>query len=1105
MSVNAAVLTIEGVRDRVSAVVAGCLGLPPAEIDPGEPLVLYGLDSLRSIELGAELEDAFRRPLPDELLADHPSIDALVRLLEDGAPRARAHDGDRALALMRADGVLPSDIRPDAATAPVSSPRRVLLTGATGFLGAHLLGTLLAKTDAEVLCLVRDNGSGDEPERRVRRSLERHRLRDASRDGRIHTVTGDLSQPELGLTADARAMIGSTVDSVYHAGADVNWVSPYGALRAANVGATRELLRLACQGRPKAFHFISSLSVCHAVGGRGFVAEDEDLFASLERLPLGYAQSKCVAEALVREAQARGLRASIHRPALLTGDSATGVSPHDDLVSSLFKGCIQMGTAPDLDWRIDAVPVDEAARAIVHLSTTAPRGLVTFHESARQARHWRECVLWMNLYGYPVSLVPYDRWAEQLAQDAVSADHALHRMRGFFLRRWSDGAAVPELYQETRSSAPRSARTLALISEAGLDFRRLDAGLLERYFDEHVAAGFLPPPRRAGWASAGGPAPTADPARARFEPILRRRLADDSVVVTAVTLCTRGSEHSIVGELTGWRHRGRTGLFHHRLELAGRRGARSLDVVTKIKPPDREVIEVAEAVADICDFRLGRALRRHRDRIGLRGAHLRELALYAEPDERLRRHMPFCYGTWRDEAREEWGLVLERLDGPVLMDATEDPAVWTHARVDAALDGLAQIHAVWLGREEPSRAPAVDRPRRHGREHGRDDAPVAGPGRPRGAVPRGMGRRFPGPDAPHSRRVDRGVVAPAREGAAHPHPQRLQPAQRGDSRRRGVASVVRLRLGARDARGSAMRPRPFPVLRPRSPRNPRRGRAVRRAPPGSARHGRWGSDGPRPMGHGIRRRAGGSACQPVDVLRDDRPRPPVAILAAGLADLAATPPSVRGRGRQPIMRAPIHDVHVGNLLTYGSLAAALAAIAAARGVDAPAAAGAPVAAGGWLALAALLDTFDGRFARCFDRSPRQRRLGGQLDSLVDACAFGVAPVVVIASASPHGGGLPAAAWWASAFAYVGAVVTRLGFYNVETDDSRFVGLPAPAAALVWSTYLLWPVPSAPWLVPVLFTGCGLALIAPIAIPRPRAPGLGAFAVWAVSLALWHLR
>ena len=198
------------------------------------------------------------------------------------------------------------------------------------------------------------------------------------------------------------------------------------------------------------------------------------------------------------------------------------------------------------------------------------------------------------------------------------------------------------------------------------------------------------------------------------------------------------------------------------------------------------------------------------------------------------------------------------------------------------------------------------------------------------------------------------------------------------------------------------------------------------------------------------------------------------------------------------MRAPIHALHAGNLLTYGSLAAALAAMAVAGR------SGAPAAAGGWLALAVLLDTFDGRFARCFVRTPRQRRLGGELDSLVDVCAFGVAPVMVLESMSLQGVGLSAVVWWASAFAYLGAVVTRLGFYNVEGDDSRFVGLPAPVAALVWSTYLLWPSPSPSWLVPMLFLASGLAMLAPLAIPRPRPLGLTAFSLWAVSLTVWHL-
>ena len=719
----------EGARQRVSEVVAGCLGLAPAEIDPHEPLALYGLDSLRSVELGAELEDAFRRPLPDGLLSDHPSIDALVGFLEDGDQLARARDDDPNIDLMRADGVLPFDIRPEAAPAPVptSAPappdERVLLTGATGFLGAHLLRTLLTETGAEVLCLVRSRGSGEAPWRRVRASLERYRLWDDEFIGRIHTVTGDLSQPGLGLAPGGHLTVASAVDTVYHAAADVDWVSPYGALRAANVIATRELLRLACRGRPKAFHFISSLSVCHAVGGRRSVAEDDDLLWGTERLPIGYAQTKCVAEALVRQARARGLRASIHRPALLAGDSVTGVSRHDDLVSSLFKGCIEMGTAPDLDWRVDAVPVDQAARAIVHLSANAPPEVAAFHESAPDARHWRECVLWMNLYGYPVRLVPYHGWADQLARDAAPPGHALHRLRGFLLRRWPDGTAVPELYEEARGSAPRSARTRGLVARAGLELQRLDAALLERCFDEFVSTGFLPPPRRGRRESADarastagahrtrlepmprpetpgrGPGPTAGVDRVRLEPLLRRHFADDSMVLTGTTDGARGAGHSVIGELGGWRGRGRTGLFRRRLELAGRDGARTLDVVLKVKPADHVPIEVAETVAGVCDARLGRVVRRYRDRIGLRGSHLRELALYAEPDERLRRHTPVCYGTWRDDEGEAWGLVLERLDGDVLIDATDDSSAWTPPRVGAAVDGLAEIHAVWLGRE----------------------------------------------------------------------------------------------------------------------------------------------------------------------------------------------------------------------------------------------------------------------------------------------------------------------------------------------------------------------------------------------------------------------
>jgi CDP-diacylglycerol--serine O-phosphatidyltransferase len=195
------------------------------------------------------------------------------------------------------------------------------------------------------------------------------------------------------------------------------------------------------------------------------------------------------------------------------------------------------------------------------------------------------------------------------------------------------------------------------------------------------------------------------------------------------------------------------------------------------------------------------------------------------------------------------------------------------------------------------------------------------------------------------------------------------------------------------------------------------------------------------------------------------------------------------------MRAPILDVHPSNLLTYTSLAAALGAIAAAGGR------GGAALAGALLAIAALADTFDGRFARSFARTERQRRVGRQLDSLVDMVGFGIAPVVVFGKLAPPQGAMVAWVWWISACAYVLATATRLSFYNAEEDDAGFVGVPTPVAALIWATYLL--VATLPWIVAALFIVVGAAMVSPLAIPRPRRLALAAFALWPAALIVLH--
>ena len=120
------------VREEVTRVVAGFLGMHAETLDPQTPLALYGLDSLSSMELVVTLEHAFERQLPEWLLVEHPNLDTLARALgksDDAGPNHTA------LNAMWADSRLPDDIRPPAG-APNDPSRHVLLTGATGFLGA---------------------------------------------------------------------------------------------------------------------------------------------------------------------------------------------------------------------------------------------------------------------------------------------------------------------------------------------------------------------------------------------------------------------------------------------------------------------------------------------------------------------------------------------------------------------------------------------------------------------------------------------------------------------------------------------------------------------------------------------------------------------------------------------------------------------------------------------------------------------------------------------------------------------------------------------------------------------------------------------------------
>ena len=94
----------------------------------------------------------------------------------------------------------------------------------------------------------------------------------------------------------------------------------------------------------------------------------------------------------------------------------------------------------------------------------------------------------------------------------------------------------------------------------------------------------------------------------------------------------------------------------------------------------------------------GRCVRKWRNHIGLTGGHLRELAIYEIDDPRLRLHVPTPLAVLRDDDRGEWVVALEYVSDAQVANAWH--RAWIPSEIDAALRGLAALHAVWLDRWE---------------------------------------------------------------------------------------------------------------------------------------------------------------------------------------------------------------------------------------------------------------------------------------------------------------------------------------------------------------------------------------------------------------------
>ncbi|CAM3366615.1 amino acid adenylation domain-containing protein [Kibdelosporangium persicum] len=276
---------------------------------------------------------------------------------------------------------LPDDIRAAAPPLP-GPPAHVLLTGATGFVGAQLLHDLLTTTSANVHCLVRapDVASG---RRRLCETLAEYQLISRTPLDRMRVVPSDLTKPRLGIGEQTYEMLAETVDVIVHCGAVVNLVLDYAYHRKANVHGTREILRLAARRRTKPVHYISTLSVFGPAAYAGRMPIPELPAPDIEPPPDGYSLSKWVGEQLVVAAGERGVPLAVYRLGEVMPHSGTGVPNPRSLPDMLVGACLRLGVAPASPVVLDYTPIDYVGQMITAGVTTGASGV--FHVLPPQA------------------------------------------------------------------------------------------------------------------------------------------------------------------------------------------------------------------------------------------------------------------------------------------------------------------------------------------------------------------------------------------------------------------------------------------------------------------------------------------------------------------------------------------------------------------------------------------------------------------------------------------------------------------------------------------------------------------------------------------------
>jgi amino acid adenylation domain-containing protein/thioester reductase-like protein/non-ribosomal peptide synthase protein (TIGR01720 family) len=439
---------------------------------------LLGGNSISATQLILLIKKEFQHDIPFAVFFNEPTIEHLAKLFSnDGTHNAKTN----ILQAMLNDIAVANKIMPANDAMPAGVQRDILLTGASGFLGAHLLEVLLHHTTGRIYCLLRGKHIR-EAKQQFKAKLRYYQLEHLADHERVIPILGDIAEPRLGLDEATYRIITHEVTDIYHNGALVHHIYDYSRLRAANVSSTIEMLKIAGKGLPKAIHYISTLSATMDKNAKGQIAE-----GFVQNIPVGdeggYSLSKWTSEKILADAVTRGYACTIHRLPQIMGHSVTGITPNDQThITLLMKQWIELGIAPKDIGSFEFLPVDFATKSMVAICKARNALNAVYNYGHPTSISFNEMIEWLNEFGYPITLVEKDEWQWRCVT-YIQENSALYPLLSLYLDQTDDMTDEADTNYRTayREDTVVIERYLTILKDNATDLPVIDKALFFKY------------------------------------------------------------------------------------------------------------------------------------------------------------------------------------------------------------------------------------------------------------------------------------------------------------------------------------------------------------------------------------------------------------------------------------------------------------------------------------------------------------------------------------------------------------------------------------------------------------------------------------------------